>query len=181
MLAARKEAGQPAVSGMPAAPITKQTAEAGTGLWANVGAALDAIAGGLGLDKVVGQDGFFNDTQDARQQLRLLKQTGKSALLNSARGAIWEQMKIDELFPDPDKLLRNPRTEARKIDKLRRHMLKARRFNNEAIKNAVDKKEVLAFRASNNEIDAVLAQLVSDSTTLESTLTDEENALIDRY
>jgi hypothetical protein len=51
----------------------KAAAREGTGLWANLGAVFDAIAGGLGFDVLLGKNGFFRDIQDARQQLNLIK------------------------------------------------------------------------------------------------------------
>jgi len=78
-------------------------------------AAFDAIAGGMGIDLVLGKEGFFTETQENRQVLRTIKQIGKAALMNSSRGAIWEQQRIDRLFPDPDRFWRNPRTRDEEI------------------------------------------------------------------
>ena len=137
----------------------KAAAIAGTGVYANLGAAIDATLGGLGVDALFGKEGFFKDTQDARQKLRLIKQLGKSAFMNSSRGAIWEQQKIDKLFPNPTDLFANPRTEARKFITLRQSLLTEKRFNLEAIAGSGDPKEISKFKASNADIDKLLAHI----------------------
>jgi hypothetical protein len=137
-------------------PITGMSAEdaakIGTGPWANLGAAFDAVAGGLGIDKLFGQEGFFQTKQQARQQLRLIKQLGKSALMNSSRGAIWEQQKIDQLFPNPSTIFTNPVTEAKKFKAVRKQLLVAKKYNNQAINMSNDPKEIRQLQDSNNNI-----------------------------
>ena len=73
--------------------------------------------------------------------------------MNSSRGAIWEQEKIDKLFPDPNKWFANPRTESRKIASLREALLTEKRFNSQAIAASADPKEIGRFRLSNADID----------------------------
>jgi hypothetical protein len=146
-------------------PATEQSssaieaARAGTGVWANVGAALDAVAGGVGIDTMLGKDGFFKDTQDARQKLRIIKQLGKSAFMNSSRGAIWEQKKIDKLFPNPNMIFVNPSTEARKVESLRKALAIEKDFNNQAMEKSANPKEIERFTQSNTDIDRLLAHL----------------------
>ena len=137
----------------------REAALAGTGPFATLAAATDAVLGGIGLDKIFGDDGFFPDIQEARQQLRLLKQTGKAALLNSARGAIWEQEKIDQLFPDPDKIVRNPRTEAQKLKAIKTTLRQEVNFNNRKIASGATAKEIEKLRLSNFDLERTLEML----------------------
>lgn len=136
---------------------TRDVGEAGTGPYSALAAGFDAIAGGFGLDRLLGQEGFFKDITEARQTLRTIKQMGKPALMNSSRGPIYEQKVIDKLFPDPDKFVSNPRTEARKFQVLRKTLLMEKRFNTEAIQQAVTPKEVNELRKSTLAIDRLLA------------------------
>lgn len=163
------------VSGIGKSP--KRAALEGTGPYGRLGSAFEAVAGGLGMDILVGQQGFFPDMADAKQYLRSVKQMGKAALMNSARGAIWEQQRIDELFPDPDKTFTNPRIEARKFGNLMSILSQEKTFNNQAIIESLTPKEVEKYRTSNNEIDRLLS-LISEPSTGIST---QERALIDKY
>lgn len=156
----------------------KQAALGGTGPYASLAAAIDSFFGGFGADKIFGKNGFFSDTQENRQQLRTIKQMGKAALMNSSRGAVWEQEKIDKLFPDPDKIFTNPRTEARKFKILRDTLEKEKRFNNQAIASGASAKEIEKIRNSTFEIDRLLALIGGEETTILST---EDEALINKY
>lgn len=152
-----RQAGQPP-EGTGAVPDPAKAArEGGTGTYSRIAAVIDAIMGGLDIDSLFGSDGFFPETQANRQELRALKQTAKSALLNSARGAVWEQQKIDELFPDPDKFWANPSTEARKIETMRDALVTERTYNlNAMASGALSPDEMAKFRASNFEIERAL-------------------------
>ena len=132
-----------------------RAAKKGTGPYAKLKAGIDAVVGGLGLDKAFGKNGLFPETTASRQQLRLIKQTGKSALLNSARGATWEQEKIDQLFPDPSTFWANPTTEVGKFSLMRDTLNLEKNFNLKAIETA-SPKEIVGLRKSNREIDSVL-------------------------
>ena len=132
-------------------------AEGGTGPWSMLKASIDRVFGGIGVDKIFGADGFFPKTQENRQTLRTIKQVGKAALMNSSRGAIWEQEKIDNLFPDPDKIFVNPTTEAKKFKSIRETLLTEKRFNNEAILTATTPSVVQGLQKSNIDIDRLLA------------------------
>ena len=155
----------------------KGAALEGTGPYNRLGSAFEAVAGGLGMDILVGQQGFFPDMADAKQYLRSVKQMGKAALMNSARGAIWEQQRIDELFPDPDKTFTNPRIEARKFGNLLSILSQEKMFNNQAIIESLTPKEVEKYRTSNNEIDRLLS-LISEPSVGIST---QDRALVDKY
>lgn len=152
----------------------------GTGPYARVASAFEAVAGGLGLDKLVGKEGLFPGMADAKQYLRVVKQTGKAALLNSARGATWEQEKIEQLFPDPDKTITNPRIEARKFKNLISVLSDEKKYNNQAIVNAVTPKEIEKYRTSNNEIDRLFA-LISEPSGAKGKLTQPDEDLINKY
>lgn len=155
-----------------------EAAKSGTGPIAMFKAAIDAVLGGAELDTVFGLDGFFPATQENRQALRTIKQIGKAALMNSSRGAIWEQEKIDRLFPDPNKMITNPRTEAKKLKVLRETLLIEKRFNNEAIPSTVTPKELADLRKSNTEIDRLLALIGTGEDTIATVSnTEEYNAI----
>ena len=121
----------PTVEGM------KKVAKSGTGVWSSLAGLADAIVGGLGMDKLFGDEGMFPDTMENRQTLRLLKQTGKKALMNSAKGNVYEGKIIDELFPNPDKMWRNPASEAKKFKALRNKLLSEKRNNFKSANNRI--------------------------------------------
>ena len=144
----------------------EEAAKGGTGPYAKLKAGVNAVFGGLGFDAAFGKkDGFFPDTQENRQFLNILKQTGKEALLNSARGAIWEQEKIDQLFADPSKFWTNPETEAGKFTIIRDMMTMEKEFNNKAMLSpAASPEEITTLRDSNRKIDLLLSFLSQEAT-----------------
>ncbi len=161
---------------------TKDKAILGTGPWSNLAALVDAVVGGSGAGKLVGADGLFKDTQASRQMLRLIKQTGKAALLNSSRGATWEQQMIDKLFPDPSTFFTNPRTEANKFNILRDTMLEEKQFNLQALTTAGDAATISKLETSNRQIDKLLLKIGSGETNIPRTdLSAEDEALINKY
>lgn len=149
-------------AGGPAAPALTVNPEVaalgGTGPFRKIAAAADAVLGGLGIIEDVAPD-----TQENRQVLRTLRQVGKAALLNSSRGAIWEQKNINSLFPNPDTFWTNPRTEANKIQVLRDTVATEKNHNNQAIAKAVSQKEIDKLRQSNAEIDNLLELIGPES------------------
>ena len=153
-------------------------AKTGTGLWANVASTIDAVGGGVGIDKLFGKEGFFKDTQDARQNIRLLKQLGKSALMNSARGPIWEQKMIQELFPVENDFFTNPRTEARKIPKLRETLKAERDFKVSSLSVTTDKVLARELRKSIVDIDRIRNMIGPPQGQVR---TKEDDALIKKY
>ena len=164
-------------SASPTTQSPKLAALEGTGPYKSLASAFEAVAGGFGIDTLVGQIGFFPETADAKQYLRSVKQMGKAALMNSARGAIWEQERIDKLFPDPDKLFTNPRIEARKFKNLMEIIEKEKRFNNESILTALPA-EVAKYRTANNEIDRLISLIAEPSSV---GIADADAALIRKY
>jgi hypothetical protein len=159
----------------------QEAALGGTGPFASFKAAMDRFFGGLGADLIFGKEGLFPDTQKNRQVLRLVRQTGKAGLLNSSRGAIWEQQNINELFADPDVFFTNPRTEAGKFELLRNTLITERALNNQAILTGTPK-EIEKLRQSNLEINKTLAVL-GEGTPVEETpiLSPGDEALINKY
>lgn len=162
---------------LPDRPSPQRAALKGTGPYMRLASAFEATAGGLGFDALVGKEGFFPEVADAKQYLRSVKQMGKAALMNSSRGAVWEQERIDKLFPDPDKMFTNPKIEARKFKNLITVLQVERRENNKAILTALPK-QVAKLKASNSEIDRLLT-LVSEPGSLG--ITREDDALINKY
>jgi len=163
----------------PPGPSPKEAALGGTGPYGRVASVFEAVAGGFGLDILVGEkEGFFPNLADAKQFLRSVKQMGKAALMNSSRGAIWEQQKIDQLFPDPDKTFTNPRIEARKFGNLQEILAIEKKFNNQAIVDALTPQEIGKYRNANNEIDRLISFI---SEPRGGGLTAKEKALVDKY
>lgn len=176
--AAKTLSGAQAPVGLPSA---EEAALGGTGPFAALAAGVEAVLGGIGADLIFGKDGLFPETADNRQSLRIYKQLGKQALINSSRGAVWEQERIDKLFPDPDKIWRNPRTEARKFKILRETLLTVKLTNLQAIIDSTDPGEVAKLTKSNIDIDRLLAIIKSPGETAGITVSDEDQALLDKY
>jgi hypothetical protein len=155
----------------------EKAARGGTGPWATAAAMVDAVVGGVGVDKIFTDNGIFPDTQQSRQTLRLIKQMGKSALMNSSRGAIWEQEKIDKLFPDPDKVFRNPSTESNKFKPMIETLKTEKQYNLRAIMQSITPEEIEKLRTANSEIDRLLALINPNPFKL----SDKQKSLIDKY
>jgi hypothetical protein len=154
-----KQEAKEAIAGEEAKPpamSAEEAARGGTGPYAMLKAAVDNVLGGIGIDAVFGQDGFFQDTQENRQALRAIKQIGKAALINSPRFPVAEQKTVDKLFATPDTFFTNPVTEANKFQVLRDVMKETRDFNNRAIVDA-SAKDVAKLKQSNREIDRFLS------------------------
>lgn len=142
----------------------KKSALQGTGPYKRLSSAIEAVAGGAGLDVLIGKQGLFPEMADAKQYLREVRQLGKAALMNSARGATWEQQKIEGLFPDPDKMWTNPRIEARKFKNLNSLMVQKKKENLVAITRAISPQEIDKLRTSNNDIDKLLSMVEEPQT-----------------
>jgi len=148
---AKKEVAEAPPSEIIPAITPEDAALGGTGPYAMFKAFADRVVGGvLNIET-------FPETQENRQALRRIKQMSKSALLTSPRGPIWEQQKIDQLFPNPDIFWANPATEAKKITGLRNVMMNEKMYNNEQIASGtLTSKEIQEYRKSNAKIDKVL-------------------------
>lgn len=144
----------------PPRPNMTAAAAKGTGPWSNLKSAFNAVAGGVGLDEAFGKEGFFPENEDNRQWLLILKQTGKYALMNSSRGAIWEQQVIEKLFPNPDNFWTNPRTEASKLPKLRDTLLMEKEINDRMLSQRIlNPTETAKVIASNIDIERTLGMI----------------------
>jgi hypothetical protein len=131
---------------------------AGTGPGGRLRAATDAVIGGLGLDRAFGADGVFPETQDNRQFLRTVRQLSKNALLQSARGAIWEQQRVEELFPNPDTFWTNPTTEANKVRVMRDILSEERSLNTQLIASGtLSPDRIEELTSGNLQIDRALS------------------------
>lgn len=159
----------------------RQAARQGAGPYAMLAAGLDAVAGGLGADALLGKDGFFKDTQESRQALRFLKQTSKEALMNSARGAIWEQERIEQLFPNPDAFFRSPATEARKLGTLVKLAKQRKAENLREMQSAVDPKVIQDLGKFNAGLDVLIRAIGEQPQRTETTVSPDDEALINKY
>jgi hypothetical protein len=159
-------------------PSAQKAAKGGTGLRSNFKAAVEGLAGGLEINKLIGKKGFFPDNADNREMLRIIRQTSKSAFMNSARGAVYEQQNIEEMLPNPKTWWVNPEIEARKFIVLKKELEDVKRFNLKAISEAVDPGEITKLKLSNYEIDKVLNMLRDDP---KITFTDKQKSLVDKH
>ena len=139
---------------IPAEKDIEKIVRDGTGPWAAAAAFFDSTIGGL----APGQWKIAPDTQAARQSLRMIRQVGKSAFMNSIRGPVWEQQMIQKLYPDPDTYMTNPESELSKVSVLREHLLSTRKENLTALASgSLTGSEVAKLRMSNQEINTLLA------------------------
>ncbi len=122
----------------------------GTGLWSYAQSLSNDVAGGAGLDLAFGKNGLFRENEANRNYLLNLRQVAKTALVNNPRFPVAEQKNVDAMFPDPDKMWRNPRTEVDKIPLLRNTLEEQLRTNNEAIAAGALSKEEVSRLSSNN-------------------------------
>ena len=167
-------------SGKPKLPSAEEAALGGTGPYAKFMAGFNAVAGGIGFDKAFGAQGIFPETEQNRELLRVLRQKGKAAWMVGGRGAIWEQKRIDALWPDPDKWWRNPRTEMQKIPILRQVLTQEREFYRQAISTALPK-EISKLREAQREIESVLDLLGTGTTTPAEPVTEKRQKLLEKY
>jgi hypothetical protein len=92
-----------------------QFAREGGGVWGRMKEMFDNTAGAVGLDQLVGMDGFFPSTMDARKQLEQILHATQLALANNPRFATTEMQRIDEMIGRADRTFQNPRTTARRM------------------------------------------------------------------
>ncbi len=145
----------------PTSPVGERTAEqiaeGGTGPFAALAAAADAVLGGvLAIDKIFGKKGLFPETTENRQALRLFRQRGRQALRDGSRPGKWNDQELNRLFPDPDKFFTNPRTEAKKFNLLREELRREIEFNRQAIEASTTPKETSDLTKANTEVKGLL-------------------------
>jgi len=88
-------------------------ARKGTGFWSKIYAGIDAVAGGIAPGLF---SDMFKDTTDARQFVKMVRVLGRSALASSPRFAMGDLNAVQGLFPDEQAFMRNPSTEAAKLN-----------------------------------------------------------------
>lgn len=153
----------------------KKAAQVGTGTLANLQARIDAIFGQLTGERIA------PEVTDARQTLRTVRQMGVAALMNSAKGAVWELKRIDEVVPNPDKWIANPKTEAAKLEKLKSALLEAKQENLNVLARGAPSVEVVNKLTLNNvEIDTLLS-LIGNDTGYGGAIPDQDWQLINKY
>jgi hypothetical protein len=92
-----------------------ESARRGTGTWSKFMAAIDAVVGGVSAGKI----SLFQDTQEARKFVKMIRVLGRSALAVSPRFAVADLQTVEQLFPDERTFITNPVTEAKKLVTLR--------------------------------------------------------------
>ena len=80
----------------------------GTGALSNLQAAMDATLGQV-VD-LVAEGVFFQDTQEAREDIRLFNQEVKRAIVNNPRFPVAEQEIVQKMLVDPSAWFKNPST-----------------------------------------------------------------------
>ena len=81
----------------------------GTGILSNLAAAMDATLGQV-VDATFDGGVFFEDTQEARQDIRLFNQEVKRAIVNNPRFPVAEQKIVEKMLTDPNAWFKNPAT-----------------------------------------------------------------------
>lgn len=152
--------------------------QAGVGPYSMVQAAVNKVAGGAGVDKIFGKEGFYNETEDNRQQLRLLRNEVYGAFKQSDRGSEWDQKRVNAFTPDPGSFWSNPATEARKFDKLRNALVTEKKYNLLAITRARTPKRIEDLEIANEKIDRLMIVL---GTGKQDILNSKEQSLINKY
>ena len=129
----------------------------GTGPWSALAAGMDAMLGGA----IPALRDSFQDTQENRQFLRAIAVLGRSALVVNPRFPVAEMERVGALFPDPDAVWRNPRTEANKFVELKalaEQQLQAN-LSNLAEGRILDEATRGAVLANNHELERLLSLL----------------------
>jgi len=85
----------------------------GTGFWSGFNSAVNAVAGGLLAPETFSE--MFKDTEEGRQYVQLIRIMGRSALASSPRFAMADLVATEGLFPNEERLFRNPVSEANKL------------------------------------------------------------------
>lgn len=81
----------------------------GTGALSNLKAAMDATLGQV-IDATFDGGVFFQDTQEAREDIRLFNQEVKRAIVNNPRFPVAEQEIVQKMLTDPNAWFKNPAT-----------------------------------------------------------------------
>jgi hypothetical protein len=82
--------------------VTPSVGRQGTGFWTNMKQLINNLSG------VAGTDMPFEDTAEARNQLRIFNQSILEAVAANPRVPQHEQQSIREFLPDPNKVIKNP-------------------------------------------------------------------------
>ena len=154
----------PAAQPAPPPPNAFDAARAGTGPYRALGAALDAVVGGLLSPLGVGS--LFPQTTAAREQLRILNQTMKTAFVNNPRFPVAEQETVKGFLVDPDDFWANPETMVQRMIDLRDYMVRRRQQNTASLQNAQitqDERGRLADEVAS--IDRILGLMGDPNTT----------------
>jgi arsenate reductase-like glutaredoxin family protein len=138
-------------------------AQKGTGPGAMAAAVADAVLGGFGITSLFGVDAIFKDETDARQTLRAFRERAKEILLRGTRKTRWSEEQLNKILPDPEKLIRNSSTEARKIGALRKQLQTELYFNTQAITNGSED-TINEMNRVNVEIKGILSQMDTGKT-----------------
>lgn len=140
--------------------LVRNAAEAalnGTGPWSALASGMDSMLGGA----IPALRETFQDTQENRQFLRAISVLGRSALVVNPRFPVAEMERVAELFPNPDVVWRNPRTEANKLVELKalaEEQLSAN-LTNLSEGRILDDATQMAVLANNHELERLLSLL----------------------
>jgi hypothetical protein len=98
----------------------------GTGAQSAVKRGIDALAQAISFNTL---PVFFAEEGIAADQIRAFNQYARGALVNNPRGPVWEQARVDEILPNPDKITTNPEQEAVKLLQVEQHLRQAQEAN----------------------------------------------------
>jgi len=126
----------------------------GTGPWARIGSAINAVIGGFaGIE-------FFSDTPDNRNYLKAIRILGRSALVVNPRFPVAEMQNVGELFPNEEAFFVNPGSESRKLISLKRVAIDQLTNNLSKIESGtLSEKDRDATMTNNNELRRLLSLL----------------------
>lgn len=143
-----------------ATPSAEEAARGGTGPWSYLGAALNAVVGG------VFSTDLFPDTQANRQHLRTLNQVVKVAFINNPKIPVAEQKTVQGFLANPDDFWGSPVTNSKNMADLRDFMVRKRMSNEGSLQNATITTEERGRLANQNaEIDRILGLMGSESSS----------------
>ena len=110
-------------------PSLERDAENAAGPIANVQAGLSGFIGPFVRGRL------FENTQDARQRVRLFRQEAKQALVNNDRFPVHEQKVVDQLLPDESRFFNDPDDARANVVELRGFLERKREVNESTLRS----------------------------------------------
>lgn len=136
--------------------ITQETLRKGTGPFSATIAFMSNVFGPF----VPGLSGTAKENKEARKSLAVFSQRAKSALLNSSRGAIWEQQILEGRILPTSKIFTDPRAEFAGLIKLRDILKEELSFQKEVLQQpTLDLSTRKKIISNNIELETLIRQI----------------------